>query len=86
MRIKLLIIISFFSFIFLSNVNAQREKYNFNSDWRYIISGQDSASFFSTPFEKKSDAVSVPFPRAFLEDEAFKLAFLVLSAPLCCYF
>ena len=67
-------------------MQAKRDKYNFNSDWRYIVSGQDSAAFFSTPFENKKEATQVTLPRAFNEDEAFRVAIHELTDTICWYF
>jgi hypothetical protein len=50
-----------------------RTRYNFNSDWHFLIGAQDSAAFFATPFEAKREARAVTLPHAFNEDEAFSV-------------
>ena len=86
MKIRVLIMIIVLSAFSVNVMQAKRDKYNFNSDWRYIVSGQDSAAFFSTPFENKKEATQVTLPRAFNEDEAFRVAIHELTDTICWYF
>lgn len=70
----------------LTDAEAQRAKYNFNPDWNYIVSGQDSAAFFATPFNAKSEARAITLPHAFNEDEAFAVPIAELTDTIVWYF
>ena len=55
MKIRVLIMIIVLSAFSVNVMQAKRDKYNFNSDWRYVVSGQDSEDLFSTAFENKKE-------------------------------
>lgn len=65
------ILISLFIFMALGHIHAaEREKYNFNSDWKLKIGDMDQAEKVDY---SDADWKSVTLPHAFNEDEAFKL-------------
>lgn len=61
---------------------AQREKYNFNSDWKLLVG--DPANAESIDFND-DDWTNITLPRAWNEDEAFKVDIKDLSTGIAWY-
>lgn len=70
--------------MYLSHANlfSQREKYNFNSDWKLFV-GDDSLA--ATPQYNDDNWKTITLPRAWNEDDAFKVDIANLSTGIAWY-
>src|SRR4030095_10494517 len=78
-RIKFLF---FFLFICVNLLRAQRDKYNFNSDWRVFVGDTAAAS---SPGFNDNNWKRVTLPYAWNEDDAFKKDIAELSTGIAWY-
>ncbi len=53
---------------------ADECRYNFNMDWHYLVGDKSAEEFFSVPAVSRKGAVAVSLPRAFNEDDAFRVS------------
>ena len=52
---------------------AEEYRYNFNMDWHYIVGDKSAEEFHAVPAKARKGAVAVSLPRAFNEDDAFRV-------------
>lgn len=57
----------------VSSALAEEYRYNFNMDWHYIVGDKSAAEFHAVPADAREGAVAVSLPRAFNEDDAFRV-------------
>ena len=75
-------LLSLLFIVALHNVNAQRQKYNFNSDWKVFV-GDDSTAINKNYNDDSWKKVTLPY--AWNEDDAFKKDIADLSTGIAWY-
>ena len=59
--------------VVVSSAFAEEYRYNFNMDWHYIVGDKSAAEFHAVPAYDREGTVAVTLPRAFNEDDAFRV-------------